>query len=264
VVTSIELADVVADALGIARESAQLHLKTIRAAGQISFKGYGRAAADMTSLDAARLVIAAVGSTFAKDSMEVLKRFAHLGPAGTKKPLITLERFLSDRIAELPMEVQPEQRLRELGRSFGSRRLAQTALQLYEPIGTETDGLPRFAVVRWLEQKGHSKLRVFGPAARSVAPRRRSENAPEGEDDGGAAEFHDVLGQYTEHRLFQIRAVRRTALIEIGAALKTSPVPYGNAYGNTRQQRRRALRKPSENKGKWRARNDSNVRPSDS
>src|SRR6266702_2065694 len=54
-VTSIQLADIVGDAMGIPRESAQLHLKTIRAAGQISFKGYGRAAADMTALDASRI-----------------------------------------------------------------------------------------------------------------------------------------------------------------------------------------------------------------
>jgi len=232
-VTSRELADLVGDALGISRASAQLHLKTIRAAGQILFKGYGRAAADMTSLEAARLVLACAGSTFAKDSMEVLTRFAHLGPAGTRRPLITLEQFLADRIAELPMYVSPEQRERGLGRSFGSRRLAQTALQLYEPIGETTEGLPRFAVVRWLEEKGHSKVRIFGPAAPRVAL-GNGENADEGDDDRGAAELHDVLGQYSEHRLFQVRAVRRTALTEIGAALKGVPATYGNAYGNTR------------------------------
>jgi hypothetical protein len=231
-VTSRELADLVGDALGISRASAQLHLKTIRAAGQILFKGYGRAAADMTSLEAARLVLVCAGSTFAKDSMEVLKRFAHLGPAGTKRPLITLEQFLSERIAELPMYEPPEQRDRGLGRSFGSRRLAQTALQLYEPIGETTEDLPRFAVVRWLEQKGHSKVRIFGPATPRVALGDRG-NADEGEERG-AAELHDVLGQYSDHRLFQVRAVKRTALIEIGAALKDVPATYGNAYGNTR------------------------------
>lgn len=188
----------------------------------------------MTELDAARLVLAAAGSTFAKDSVETLNRFAHLAPAGTRKSLISLERFLSERIAELPMHVQPEQRLRGLGRSFGSRRLAETALQLYEPIGESAEELPSFAVVRWLEEKGHSKMRIFGPAARPLASGRHAENAPEGENDAGAAEFHDVLGQYTSHRLFQIRAVKRTALIEIGAALRGVPATYGNALGNTR------------------------------
>ncbi|MCK1525443.1 hypothetical protein [Bradyrhizobium sp. 17] len=232
VVSSRELADVVGDALGISRASAQLHLKTIRAGGQILFAGYGRAAAEMTSLEAARLVLACAGSTFAKDSMEVLKRFAHLRPAGSKKSSISLEQFLSGRIAELPMYVQPEQRERGLGRSFGSRRLAQTALQLYEPIGEKVEELPRFAVVRWLEEKGHSKLKIFGPAMRLVARGRHSANAPEDEDDlPGAGEFHHVLGQYSDHTLFQVRAVARTALIEIGAALKGATADYGNETG---------------------------------
>jgi hypothetical protein len=234
VVTSRELADVVGDALGISRASAQLHLKTIRADGQILFTGYGRAAAEMTSLEAARLILACAGSTFAKDSMEVLKRFAHLGPAGSKKSSISLEQFLAVRIGELPMYVQPEQRDGALGRSFGSRRLAQTALQLYEPIGENVEELPRFAVVRWLEEKGHSKLRIFGPAARLRARGRQSESASEDDDLRGAGEFHDVLSQYCEHRLFQVRAVARTALIDIGAALKGVQATYGNAYGNTR------------------------------
>jgi hypothetical protein len=129
------------------------------------------------------------------------------------------------------MNVQPEQRERGWsGRSFGSRRLARTALQLYEPIGENVEDLPRFAAVRWLEQRRHSKLRVFGPATRPVARGRRSEDATEGESNlGGADEFHDVLGQYSDHRLFQVRAVERTALIEIGAAQKGVPPTYGNA-----------------------------------
>src|SRR6516164_4729063 len=104
-VTSRQLADVVGDALGIARESAQLHLKTIRAEGQISFKGYGRAAAEMSPLDAARLVIAVAGSTFAKDSADVLKRFANLKPLGSGSSAETLEVCLEKRIDELPLEV---------------------------------------------------------------------------------------------------------------------------------------------------------------
>ena len=104
-VTSRQLADVVGDALGIAWESAQLHLKTIRAEGQISFKRYGRAAAEMSPLDAARLVIAVAGSTFAKDSADVLKRFANLKPLGSGSSAETLEVCLEKRIDELPLEV---------------------------------------------------------------------------------------------------------------------------------------------------------------
>lgn len=220
--TSRNLADVVGDALGITRASAQLHLKTIRVDGQISFKGYGRGAADMTSLDAARLVISVAGSTFAKDSAQVLERFAGLTPVGTKRSQIKLEDFLSERIAELPMPVMPELRDRSVGRSFGSRRLAQTALQLYEPIGEKVDKAPRYAVVRWLEREGHSKRRIFGSAGHWRNPTRKG--VEEDESDTGAAEFHDILGQYPIHQLFQVRAVGRQALITIAAALKGVPI----------------------------------------
>src|ERR1700730_2606062 len=94
-VTSIGLADVVADAVGIARESAQLHLKTIRAAGEITFKGYGRAAAAMAPRDASRLLLAVAGSTFAKDSLNVLRRFADLKPIIGDPREKTLEEFLA-------------------------------------------------------------------------------------------------------------------------------------------------------------------------
>jgi hypothetical protein len=58
------------------------------------------------------------------------------------------ESFARNSDPELPTYVASEQRHRSCGRSFGSRRLAQTALQLFEPIGETTAELPRFAVVR--------------------------------------------------------------------------------------------------------------------
>ncbi|UFW42300.1 hypothetical protein [Bradyrhizobium sp. WSM471] len=227
-----------ADAIGISRESAQLHLKMIRLEGLISFKGYGRGAADMSELDGARLVLAAAASTFAKDSAEALRRFANLAPVGTKKSRITLEGFLADRIKELPMDVEPERRFEGGFRSFGSRRLARTALQLYEPLGEGTEKLPRYAVVRWLEGRGHSKRKIFGPVDMAFHKgRSKSAEAIRSEDsddtDTGAAELHDVLAQYATHQLFQIRVIRREALIEIAAAIK-GVESYGNAYGNAR------------------------------
>jgi predicted ArsR family transcriptional regulator len=98
VATSIELAGAVAVALGIADETIKLHLKTIRAAGAISFKGYGRSAAAMTPLDASRLIIAVAGSTFAKDSAAVLERFSKLEPLTKKGRGLKLEDFLASRI----------------------------------------------------------------------------------------------------------------------------------------------------------------------
>lgn len=210
--TSIALADVVADALGITRESAQLHLKTIRAAGEISFKGYGRAAAAMTPLDASRLVISSAGSTFAKDSVDVLARFAKLIPiSGRRRRTETLEESLAQRIEELPMDVPSPEHVSaspEWQQRFGSRRLAETALQMLDPIPTndkKIDKLPRFAILRWLSDNGHSTVLVFGPEGTSL--------------DRGT-EIPDLLEQYSDHCLFQVRIVRRQALIQIAKALK--------------------------------------------
>lgn len=211
-VTSIALADVVADALGITKESAQLHLKTIRAAGEITFKGYGRAAAAMTPLDASRLVIASAGSIFAKDSADVLTRFAKLVPISKRtRRTETLEESLAHRIAELPMEVPPPEHVSpssEWQQRFGSRRLAETALQMLDAIPTnnkKTDKLPRFAILRWLDHRGHSNVLVFGP---------------EEETFDRGTEIPDLLDRYSDHCLFQVRIVRRRALIDIAKALR--------------------------------------------
>jgi len=208
-VSSRELADVVGDAIGIPRESAQLHLKTIRAAGEISFKGYGRAAASMTALDASRLLIASVGSTFAKDSLEVLKRFSGLKPISPRRRATdTLEDFLAMRIEELIFDLPPPH---DIGRSaawqqsFGSRRPAENALQLLEPVGKGAEKLARYAIVRWIDQTGRSDVLVFGPAGNGTVR---------------GTEISDLTERYSGHRLFQVRAVARAALIDIAAALK--------------------------------------------
>lgn len=212
-VTSRELADVVGDALGITRESAQLHLKTIRAAGEISFKGYGRAAAAMTALDASRLVIAAAGSTFAKDSLQVLKRFAKLRPVRSRtRWAYALEDFLAELIAQLPMEVPPPEYVTtslEWQQRFGSRRLADTALQLLDPIGAGADQLAGHAIVRWLDYRGHPNVLVFGPDT----------DRPTRDRLKRGTEIHDLFDRYSGHRLFQVRVVKRDALIDVAAAL---------------------------------------------
>jgi hypothetical protein len=141
------------------------HLKTIRAAGQISFKGYGRAAAHMTALDASRLLIASAGSTFAKDSFEVLTRFANLKPLRRESSGDTLEKALARRIAELPIDVPPEdyvkRRVRS-GRPFGSRRLTEDALQLLEPSRRSPPIRGFEMAVRWRPQQ-RSLVRPGGP-----------------------------------------------------------------------------------------------------
>ena len=47
---------------------------------------------------------------------------------------------------------------------FGSRRLAETALQLLDAIpknNKKIDRLPRFAILRWLNDRGHSTVLVL-------------------------------------------------------------------------------------------------------
>lgn len=229
-VTSIALADVVADALGISRESGQLHLKTIRAAGEISFKGYGRAAAEMTPLDAARLLIAAAGSTFAKDSMDVLKRFAKLKPVRPRSSGHTLEEFLAVRIGALPIDENDSESERSRflpRRPFGSVRLADTAVQLFDPIGSKDDDLPSFALVRWLSPIGDSKVLLFG---REV-DRPWQKGTSEGSSMETGTSISDILERYEKHRFFQVRVVRRTALIDIAEGLK-GLTPSGNISSN--------------------------------
>jgi hypothetical protein len=157
-----------------------LHLKTIRAAGQITFKGYGRAATAITPLDASRLVVTSAGSIFAKDSVDVLTRFAKLVPiSGRTRRTETLEESLAQRIAELPIDVPLPEHVSpspEWQQRFGSRRLAETTLQLLDAIPTNNkkiDRLPRFAILRWLNDRGHSTVLVLvrrGPQS-TEAPR---------------------------------------------------------------------------------------------
>jgi hypothetical protein len=86
VATSLELADVIAGALGVAPSTAVQHLRNLQKEGRISFKGYGRGAARMGPGDAARLLIAAVGSDLVKHSVTALDSFGGLRPLRIGRP----------------------------------------------------------------------------------------------------------------------------------------------------------------------------------
>ena len=82
---------------------------------------------------------------FAKDSLDVLKRFANLKPLRRGSSGGTLEKALERRIAELPFEVPPEDYMKRMvrsGRPLESRQLAEDALQLFEPMGRGTERPP--------------------------------------------------------------------------------------------------------------------------
>lgn len=232
-VTSRALAGIIGEALQIPAETAQLHLKVVREAGLISFKGYGRSAADMTSLDAARLVLAASGSRFAKDSAEVLESFAKLKPIRRPNSGVILEDFLARRIEKMPLGAVVSARDYEdrkygewkYGRGpalinrpkpFGSARLADIALQLIEPAGIEAEGHPRYAIVRWLSPLGHSNVMTFGPPLGTEWDEARSRSF---------TDIYDILCLYGGSELFKIHVVKKDALIMIALALQSGRNP---------------------------------------
>jgi hypothetical protein len=212
-VTSRGLADVIGDAVGITRESAQLHLKTIRGAGAITFKGYGRGAAAMAPLDASRLLLAAAGSTFAKDSLNVLRRFAELEPIGDPREK-TLEEFLAYRIELLsgetsysPNDGTPRELL----------RIARIAMELMWPIDARSQDIPPCAIVRWITSLGYVRSLTFGAAQAKRTRHHRS--------SGIVYDRYDALDMYPEAGMFHTRIVTRDALIDIATALGANPPP---------------------------------------
>lgn len=165
--TSTELSNIVADALCVTRESAYLHLKTIRKHGMISFKGYGRGAAAMTPLDAAHLVIAVAGSTFAKDSMSTLNRFCGLlslkDRRQPRRSRRTLESFLAERIVRIVSD-EHYGHIATLAHDPPRYSLAaNVALKLMWVGGEDIESLRRVAVVRWFRSDGGSDAMSFAP-----------------------------------------------------------------------------------------------------
>ena len=76
--TSGGLIEIIADALGLTVETVGVHVRFLRMAGLLNRRGVGRSAAIMTTLDAARVLLAAVGSQHVKDSVETVKEFGAL------------------------------------------------------------------------------------------------------------------------------------------------------------------------------------------
>jgi hypothetical protein len=147
--------------------------KTIRKHDKISFKGYGRGAAAMTPLDAARLVIAVAGSTFAKDSMASLNRFCDLlsdkdrrRPRGSRRKL---ENFLAERILRIVSD-EHYRHLETLAHDPPRYNLAaHVALKLMWVAGEDIDALPRVAVVRWFRSDGGADAMSFAPEDQTPA-----------------------------------------------------------------------------------------------
>lgn len=171
--TSGELCLVTAEALGISFETTREHLRHIRRAGMISFKGHGRGAATMTTLDASRLLIAAAGSSFVKDSVETLEEFGSLQPIGSGKPLRgSVTKDLQPRIALEKYLAEMMQRLIDEREQLSSayRRppqdpppIGSIALRLMSVVSASSKNFPRLAIVRRFARSGVSAVSFASP-----------------------------------------------------------------------------------------------------
>lgn len=173
--SSNDLADAVADALGLSRQTVRHHLRNLRDGDLISYKGQGRHAAAMKPLDAARLTIAAAGSLLVKDSLATCRGFGSL-PRAQHEPdpapaagdfddevagATTLEDFLTLRIKRL-LHGYPFRRDRERDRApRPTDRLANAALDLSGSVGPGSSNTPVFAVVRWWSPTGRGEQALF-------------------------------------------------------------------------------------------------------
>lgn len=159
-VTSLKLADVVADALGLSVQTIVQHVKNLQDPEPqlLLSTGRGRGAAQMRPLDAARLVLAAAGSDLVKDSVATVKSFGGLlpiGSAGTSGTHIRLEDHLAGLLTDIAARLHAGERADEKGRP------SYLGLSLLSAASTGRNSLPRAAVAR--------RIRVGGVGAMSFA-----------------------------------------------------------------------------------------------
>jgi len=171
--TSGELCQSMAAALGIPFETMREHLRKIRRAGRISFKGHGRGAAVMTTLDAASLLIAAAGSSFVKDSVETLDGFRNLQPIGAGKPMrgsvtgdlqprIALEKYL---VETLQLLIDKREQLPSAYRRppQDPPPIGSIGLSLMSVVGAPSEHFPRVAIVRRFTEGGVGAVSFASP-----------------------------------------------------------------------------------------------------
>jgi hypothetical protein len=211
--TSGELCISVAAALGIPFETTREHLRNIRRAGMISFKGHGRGAAAMTTLDAARLLIAAAGSSFVKDSIATLEGFGKLTPArksprprGVKE--VTLEMHLAEVMQKL---IDERDRLADAyRRPVGPGVDSRIALRMMSVVGARPGEFPRTASVwRFLNSGSTLDFTVVGFSSSELS--------------GPTLNSADYAVRLGDAGLIQTRDVPAWVLAEIARGLVAPP-----------------------------------------
>lgn len=156
--TSLELAAVLAEALGLPQATVVQHLRNLQKRRDIVFKGYGRGAARMGTSDAARLLIAAVGSDQVKDSLTTVDSFGSLLPVsiegrGPPRQLTFLEHVTAlfagiAAAAEGGARPPPER--------------TNIAFRVMSAAGAEPNRHPRFAISK--TSHAMNGAITFGPA----------------------------------------------------------------------------------------------------
>jgi len=176
----------------------------------------GRAAAsNTTSLDAARLLIAAAGSSFVKDSLETLEGFGKLRPArksprprGVKE--ITLEMHLAEVMQKLVDERDrlPDAYRRPVGPGVDSR----IALRMMSVVSARPGAFPRTASVwRFLDSGSTLDFTVVDFSSSELP--------------GPTLNSADYAVQLGDAGLFQTRDVPAWVLAEIARGLVAPPSP---------------------------------------
>ncbi|MCP1761150.1 MULTISPECIES: hypothetical protein [Bradyrhizobium] len=147
-VTSLKLADVVAGALGLPAGTVVQHLRNLQKDKRISYIGRGRGAAQMEPGDAARLLIAAVGSDLVKDSVATLDAFGSLLPIATRvrpfarnEPAPQSNGTFADQLAGLLAKMS-----KAAAGEFAGSRPFNVGFQLMSVAGGDTKRLPYIAI----------------------------------------------------------------------------------------------------------------------
>ena len=85
--TSGDLSEIVSHALGLNPETVAVHVRNLRTAKVINRRGVGKSAARMTSLDAARVLLAAAGSPLVKILVETAEGYGGLLSEKRRRPV---------------------------------------------------------------------------------------------------------------------------------------------------------------------------------
>lgn len=148
--SSGELLKVIAGSLGLPFETAREHLRNMRRReGTIPFKGYGRGAAAMGPLEAAKMLLVCAGSTFVKDSLTTLDGFSRLQPVPQEnRPPLRPDQHgktpLQDELAQMIADIRDGR----LGDDTAYERTGTgNGLVLISAVGN-SDEVPRVAVLR--------------------------------------------------------------------------------------------------------------------